>query len=623
MSFFGQITPPTPTSTTQSEILSRTSQIKVIWYRWNYSVADDESSFGVKFPETDRLAESTAYDISSHVIDFTFSKDLGNAAGSFSLTLANSIDWAKYMKAGEWMTVYMASDGSLPLPKGVSNTSPTANSQALAITSSVALGNVTSGLTSNLSAPPPLLKPSIDLKSITDKLRTVTLIQRIAIKSSVGGKGEPDINYVITGKDMGVCLEETDLWFNFLFQEQSKYDVAVKATSTLQSVRNLTSYLDLIFSLFFKPEQFFTDDQFLPNNLSDTLKQWLLPKKMLQDLDVSFTGDPYFGHIEDMREFHPTLFQNLMTNPIAGLQGTAWSKLKELSQPEFHEFFFEVDQGQPKVFFRPIPWAIDKSGYPTIGKFVPSYLSLSTGDGEQDSVQAAVASLNSTALGVLGPVTSDNIDPDTFRTEHDVNISNVEIFSFDIGPDFHNRCNHFLIYSNSESANQDPLVSGLNSSEKLAGKFPFKNIDSIRRHGLRTRHFGIASFFIVDEAASIFSQSPVSDNPQAAFLLEANQLVKDYWGKAEDFYTGSFSITGRNDISLGKVLVTDKTVDGASNMVFYIESYTDSYTTDASGVGIWSQSLGVTRGVEIEDLNSNSGFKTKRAMKKLGSFVGK
>ncbi len=620
MAFFGNnITPPKPNVTTETEILSRTSQIKVIYYRWNYLVADDESSFGVKFPELDRLAEATAYDISPHVIDFTFSKDLGNAAGSFSLTLGNSLDWSKYMKAGEWMAVFLASDGSLPLPDG--NNTKTGNKGSAQLIADK--NSQTAGLVSNLHNKPNLLNPSIDLSSIAEKLRSIVLVQRIAIKSSVGSKGEPDINYVITGKDMGVCLEETDLWFNFLYQEQSKYEIAVKATTTLQSVRNLTSYMDLVFSLFFKPEEFFADSQNIPNSLNDTLRQWLLPKKMLQDLNIDFKGDSFFGHILGMREFHPTLFQNTMTNPIAGLEGTAWSKLKSLSQPEFHEFFFEMDLGQPKVFFRPIPWATDKKGYQTIGKYVPSYLSLAEGDAENNAVQKAVSALNASSTGFAGPVVSPNINPSLFRTGHNVDITNTEIFNFDIGPDFHSRCNHFLIYANSESAHQDPLVSSLNSYEKLHGKFPFKNIDSIRRHGLRTRHFGIASFLTSDTDTPTFSGNPIKDNPQAAFLLEANNLIKDYWGKAEDFYSGSFSLTGRNDIALGKVLVTDESVDGASNMIFYIESYTDSYVTDSNGVGIWTQTLGVTRGAEIEDLNSHSGFKTKRAMKKLGSFVGK
>jgi hypothetical protein len=63
---------------------------------------------------------------------------------------------------------------------------------------------------------------------------------------------------------------------------------------------------------------------------------------------------------------------------------------------------------------------------------------------------------------------------------------------------------------------------------------------------------------------------------------------------------------GKNDVKLGKVFVTDDTFKGISNMVFYIEGYTDNFSVNADGTCTWTQSINVTRGIAREALDGKS-----------------
>jgi hypothetical protein len=616
-------------STSNSEIQTRIDQCKIIYYRWSFQVADDNSTFGVTLPDLGSLSATQGFDISEHILEFSFQKSLDEAAGSFSLVLSNSIDWTKYLKAGEWMLAYLSSDGDLPLPSqaqtplsgvvgSLTNTGGSVAKLGLGAASSIA-----PGLVSNLNDKPPLPPLGIDLTQVSDKLRGLLLIQRISVQSSLGNDGEPDIRYIVTGKDLGVCMEETDLWFNFLFQEESKFRTVVEDSSGLQQIRQLHSFMDKCFTIFFKPEDIFKNGNLAPNDFQSTLQQWLLPKQMLKDAGIAVDGDSYFGHIKAIKEFHPTLFQNVMTNPFAGLEGTAWEKLKTISQPEYHELFLELDDnGRPKLVFRPIPWAIDKSKYPNIGSYVTNYIDLANTNALSPAFQQVGNLLNAASSAISDPLNaakgglSNILD---FSRQDYVQVDSGDIFSFDLGPDFHNRYNHFLVTANNEGPKQSTLVYSSLQSDKLADQLPFKNINSIKRHGLRKRHFSIAAFLSDNNAP--LQGGPLTDTPQRTFLKEANEVMKDYWGFAEDFSSGSFNIIGLNDIKIGKVLVTDDSVDGASNMVFYIESYTDSFSLTAEGTGVWQQNLGVSRGVSLSALKNKGGFSKRTALTNVGTFV--
>lgn len=623
------------TATFKGNVKSRTDQAKIVWYKWNQELGDTDDivSSGLGLAQNlaaglaskfnvgaNTLAESTAYDISAHITDVTFTKSLADGAGSFSITLDNAVDWNKFLKPGEWVTIYMSSEGNLA-PANASGGGITKNLPG-------GLNKIGGILTPSPSIDLPA--PNIDLPKASKYLRGLCLIQRVAVSSSIDGDGAADVTYVVTGKDFGVCMEETELWFNFLFF-QNKLFQSMATQGLGVGSRALHQLLGTWFDAFFKPEQLFSSVKGFasPNDLADNLKQWLMPSQMLKDINTSFDKESYFGNIERLKEFNETLFENNLANPLVGLEGAAWSKLKGLSQPEYHEFFTELsDSGKPKVFFRPIPWAIKKEKYPNIGKYVMSYQDLvdSNTPGLASKVADVIGKATSLASSAISTVSSLTggavggnlgiIDKSEFRTNHRINLSSRDVYSYDIGPDFHSRYNHFLIDANSQSAKQQSAVHALSTQKQV--NFPFRNDLSIKRHGFKPRHFVINSF-LNNQGAGLTGE--FSDNPGLQFIFEANRVQQDYWGQAGDFYSGTFVIDGMNSTKLGKVIVTDSTVEGVQNMVFYIESYVDRFTVDADGNGEWIQTLTVTRGIELSDLAKKSGFKQTEASQKVGSFV--
>ena len=97
--------------------IDRVDQAKVIWYQWAKELpTNDKNAFsfgGLKvgvpdlaMPDTS-LAACRAYDISNHIENLSYSKTLDSAAGSFSFTLHNSFDWVRFMKAGQWICIYL------------------------------------------------------------------------------------------------------------------------------------------------------------------------------------------------------------------------------------------------------------------------------------------------------------------------------------------------------------------------------------------------------------------------------------------------------------------------------------------------------------------------------------
>lgn len=579
-------------------IRSRRDRCTVVWYQWANEIGDDASVFGVTMPNLAGLSESRSYNISDHIVECAFNKNLGDGAGTFEIVLKNTVEWSRFLKAGSWLTIYMNSKG---LGADTSKQSPK-DLLAEKIPESIKKAAKLGGFNLNSAAPLPPGPTRKELQSLKDSLRGICLIERVALQSFVGGDGEIDYNYVVTGKDLGVVLEETELWFNFFHYQESAFK-ALASNFLGQTSRNLTSLMDTWFDAFFKPESIFGDQEQLGKSLALSLKQWLLPKKLLTDLGLRFVGEGYFGDIVGIKDFQSTLFENNKPDPLAGLQGTAWGKLKELSQPEFHELFLEVDGGAPRVVFRPIPWGIDKSNYPNLAKYVTAY---------KDLAGNAVTSVLETAFNVLPG--STNAAPRGSSLELGVQ----DLIDFDVGPDFHQRYNHFLVDSNAASAQQNNAISLFQKEERLSSPFPFRNTNSIKRHGLRTMHLTIRSYLANKNS---FSTGAFRDQPDKQFLLEANELIKDYWGQAGDFLSGTIIMKGRGDVKLGKVLITGEEILGIGAHQFYIEGYEDRFTVDSDGATDWQQVLTVTRGIERADLATNSGFKRKSSRQPKGSFV--
>jgi hypothetical protein len=603
--------------------VDRVDQCKVVWYQWaNPLMNTGATAFGINplgaLPTPPFvLSASTSYDISNHIESFTYSKDMDSAAGSFSIVLHNSFDFARFMHPGEWITIYLAQDGSLGLPSEIPATAALSANQSLdayensLIPPTPSLSNVGGALaslaTSILPQPLPQLPlPSPDsdiLGSSKAKLRTLGVITRVGIRSTMTADGTQETTYTVTGRDFGTVYEETEIWFNANNADNETYQSVVNATTT-QFQRNVSELLDKWHDLFLNPKKDLS-------NIADLSafypEQWLMPSTLTDDLGLQFPlgASGFFGEIQDLKEFNATVFENPDANPLSGLEGKCWDRLKSLAQPEFHELFTELsDTGHPRLIFRPIPWALDKSNYPTIGAAILNYKDLTSGTPVQPPAPigtnlSSLGSIASAALSVLKSSISD------FRVIHSIPLTAIEVENYDIGPDYHNRYNFFLISSSKAGLDQTNAFATIAGSANAKFNFPLRNENNIKRNGFKPMIVNVATFLA--NSGGLFNNGKFfSNSPSEEFILQANAMMQDYHGHNQDFYSGTITINGRNDIKLGKVIVTDETFDGISDMVFYIEGYEDNFTVNSDGVTSWTQNLHVTRGMTKAFLNGGS-----------------
>lgn len=590
----------------------RIDQCKVVIYQWVNELGTDPSKtfgFGSPVPlsaPASELSKARAYDISNHIEGYAFTKAMGGASGTFQIVLQNSFDWSRFVKPGQWITVYLAGDGSLPMPaeKPVAF-NPASSFGAAGQLISGSLGSFSSlfagasGLETTAELPLPAGPTEEQLKTMRSKRRCLGIVQRVGVRSQTTVDGVQEITYVITGKDFGTVYEETELWFNANNADATAFTKAVSSISRTFA-RNLTELLTRYHSIFLSPEddlvkQLTTVKAFFP-------EQWVMPDQLIKDLGVTTkSGNPHFGDINGLTEFNATVFENPMEDPFAGLQGRCWEKLKSISQPEYHELFTELsDEGEPRVIFRPIPWSMDKSRYPVTGKVMLSYKDLTNPEGVPAPLPTGinVGSKFSSFEALKTAVKDFAGNSASVRTQHRIPLTAVEVEGFDVGPDYHSRANFFLV--DAMTAMKDQNTAWALMRDTPLTPFPFRDENDVKRHGFRPLFVNIHSFLVSN--AQLFGSSAQKD-----FMLEANEILRDFYANAEDFYSGSINIAaGKNSVKLGKVFVTDASFPAIDNMVFYIEGYTDNFNINIDGVGMWTQTVSVTRGMDIEVLTGKS-----------------
>lgn len=307
------------------------AQCKVVVYPWLSELDDPTVS-------DQDLAKTYTLDISSQVRSVTFSKNLGEPAGNFSIGLTNSPgygtnDWKDILKRGYWLVIYMSQDGDLEMNSKVG--------------------------------------PAKKRVSERKKIRGVCYIERCGTTGTTGERGDVDRHFQVTGKDFGVVYEKSEVWHN-LFKYEAILIESIK-TSQLNVVSNvkIDQALSLIHDLFYYPSNLSGAKVNDDNSLLDIGLQWLMPKQMLQDVGFNVSGlnnGTYWGALpkEQARLFSPTVCGIAIEHPTDFLSGNAWEQLKKLSIPHFHELFCETSgEGLPQLIFRPIPWGINNKKYPT------------------------------------------------------------------------------------------------------------------------------------------------------------------------------------------------------------------------------------------------------------------
>lgn len=485
------------------------------------------------------LAKSIPQDVSPFLREVSFNKTLSSPSGQFSFTLPNDRDWKEYIKIGSWCLIYMTNDGKLELP---SNNAPT-----------VSLGNGNlQGITVNLSK----------LKSKRQYLRCIGYIETVRARGTVGQEiGEFDVDYVVSGRDFGSIYENTEIWHNRTQFEETlllSADAFIRSPNGYHTVDNL---LKLLHDLMLAPEKISKD--LGKQSLTSIGTQWLLPTEMLTSLGINISGDTFFGKIPDLLNFESTNATFPVESPLALLNGVVWQRLRAHSIEPFHELYPELDDtGYPKLNFRPIPWRIsDGAKFPSLATNVKKF-------GDSDYFNLVL-------------------------------LSDLDILSFDLGEDDHNRFNLFwpIVKTSSVTVEDNPA--------------PIKDEKSINRYGLRIMSSEVNANVTLG-----------TEKLQYELIQEYIELFKEYWDKAFNFESGTLEIIGNNEIKVGKIIDFDENVPYNGNKLFYIEGYSDNFIVDENGSASWTQSITVTRGIDRKKLNENKNYsKRSTTYKQRGDFT--
>lgn len=519
-----------------NKIKSNSSQCQVLWFSWRINDEDiDDSS-----TDFDTISRADGYDMSDHIDLVSYTKTLNSPAGQFTIRLDNSRDWKDVIKPGEWCIISMSQDGDLEFNDDI----------------------VRSGRFSGLRKAPTSL-------SDKSKIRCVGYIERVATDVQLDEDGAFNVFYEVSGRDFGVIYEETELWFNYLFYEKLTLE---NLNSFIEgfSQKTTSELIEFAHNFFFAPRRInglgtTSSDQ--DRSLLSIGQQWLLPRPLLRILGQSSESATFFGEINDLLNLEDTGLQIPVVNPINDIEGNAWSKLKEYSIPEFHELFPELtNDGKMRLNYRPIPWAFDRRGYPSVSS-IKSFKDLAEEDG--------------------------------------IPVESADLYSYNLGEDNHSRYNHFYLYIQSTLYSATSNISMyLNQTSKKGNVFPFKIGPSINRHGFRPMHTEINSLSL---AVAKNDKNKDGDTVKP-LLLEYAEILVDYWRKSVFFETGSVEMIGKNEVRIGKVLDFGEDILFDPNKYFYIEGYTDEFSIGPEGQGQWTQTINVTRGIEKGDLDSSQGY---------------
>lgn len=417
---------------------STNAQCKVIIFPWKYGLGKPNISDAL-------LAQASRLDISSQITHCNFTKNMGQAAGSFTIGLTSSPgigtqDWKDIIKRGYWCLIYMANDGGLKLnPRVGGNLAKSKHNEA-------------------------------------KYLRCMGYIETVGVKGVTEDNKAIDLQYEVTGRDFGIVYEETNIWHNlFKFDQIMLQNVKTNQLNVIGNVRIHTA-IKLIHDLFYYPPNIpgaKVDDH---KSLVDIGLQWLLPREMLQDIGFNLTRlskGTYWGNLPGVADINRAgygdygkgpgaIFQTLagvaVSDPTSYLSGNAWEQLKKISIPQLHELFCETtDLGLPRLIFRPIPWGISQKNYPRNAKYITKYINL----------------------------------------RQIVKIPGADLMDFDLKEDDHSRYNSFLATVATTLINTEDNIGILSQTE-----FPKHNRASIRRHGFRPMHVTVDSLVKNEELAN-------------------------------------------------------------------------------------------------------------------------
>lgn len=321
---------------------------------WHYSrqnfgvpagsiVSGDRGSLTRKEPASDREIYSVVQGlIEDEICDINVNKSIDTPSGSFRITILPSKNWKTEISPGDWLAIYLSSEG-----EDFNSSSPG---------------------TKNM-----VMFGSVDRISRTKQREEDS--DRVVVR------------YVISGRDFGKVLEDTDIWFNPFTRPQDQRDL-VLTMAGLQFTGSPNDFFEQVINIFLKEESAdifgslptgagLTDvalkQNFVPTQIADifsTLSDTRIPSYVPRKLYRPF-GDIIKTRTTTLPGHKP----RTMLSPAASA-GSLWGYLKRESNALVNDLYCElaIDGDGNKIptltllphpnspFFKDIPGQLD-GGY--------------------------------------------------------------------------------------------------------------------------------------------------------------------------------------------------------------------------------------------------------------------
>ena len=626
------------------------AQCKVVLYKWTQRELDTEDA--VPFSE---LAATESIGLSEYVVSVEYNKNRAQAAGAFVIRLGNAAiqkagkptqNLLEYIPRGCWCVVLMSQKGDLKMDNAINATEH-------------------------------------------QYIRFVGYINRVNAISHLNESGAFDATIEITGRDHGCIYEKTDVWLDITVAENLT-KVWLKQYELPNKDRRLDQFIKKFHDIVYHPKLEPSIEKVLnkkeKESLFSTGNQWILPTKLVSDLKIKLRnpGDgSRWGNLDIIKNIKTLFWYFGKSAAEAYSSGNMWTKLKSLSCPMFNELYTEIDGGIPKLIYRPIPFAINKSQYDMLRGAFPYYVDLAK-------------------------------DPNS-----NVLVYRHDILAFNVGYDDESLGNSFKIEIKADLIGAKQLTAYYTSAVRNTYNFPRHYRNSIVRHGLRRIHPTLQKIAIrligdflkekdtdpnldltkelhkeskvlnsylnsikdiatvkidkVEESINVIFKVPntlianatkfgaksageqmpvlykaqkklenerlkakkaIQDQVQTQldkinkikksmknridsankinapmdlrYLANMNNVAADFWQYNVLSKSGTFSLIGRNDLRLGKVMTFDPKMNQPyinSNDIYYIEGYSDTFNVNGLGVSTWIQKAIVTRGFNQNVLN--------------------
>ena len=398
-----------------------------------------------------------------------------------------------------------------------------------------------------------------------DSLRCVGIVDSILEDEKIDpSTGARLVTYIVNGKDHGKIFERYNIWINPWVSDAIRQgELMWKLTG--QIAGNPSFVADLFIRIFLGDNVL--NEVAGMEDITKPLQQWYVPKGFASYLGTRGRGvsDPLglgvYSESDEPKRFVHMMKRNIDKNLDGNYKifdgdffDTLWNVIHKYSNPNINEMFCEIDDSgwpdeieYPAFYLRPIPFTFKNFSTPVSG--VLRFLDLPS-----------------------------------------VEIGGSTIIGHSLGFNDTGRNNVFLLASTALDLETgvDPVPS-ITQLRMVDKGIPFLNSASCKR-------YGTSIYYRYTQYVQL------GNNFNLSLLKNWNYLIKHWWENVPYFENGTITIAANPNVRLGKRLtVTDGPLlynfkDGTVKS-YYIEGYQDSWNY----LGLWTQTVEVTRGVCVEN----------------------